>query len=135
MIQGTGSNVGKSVITAAFCSYFRQEGFRVAPFKSQNMSNNSFVTASGGEIGRAQAFQAQACGIEPAIEMNPILLKPSSQMGAQVVVLGKAVGVMTPREYHAFQPQLIGVIRDSLEKLSNQYDMRRHTTITRPVCC
>jgi adenosylcobyric acid synthase len=123
MIQGTGSNVGKSVIAAAFCSYFRQEGFRVAPFKSQNMSNNSFVTASGGEIGRAQAFQAQVCGIEPAIEMNPILLKPSSQMGAQVVVLGKAVSVMTPREYHAFQPQLIGVIRDSLEKLSSQYDI------------
>ena len=123
MIQGTGSNVGKSVITAAFCSYFRQEGFRVAPFKSQNMSNNSFVTASGGEIGRAQAFQAQVCGIEPAIEMNPILLKPSSQMGAQVVVLGKAVSVMTSREYHAFQPQLIGVIRDSLEKLSSQYDI------------
>ncbi len=123
MIQGTGSSVGKSVITAAFCGYFRQEGFRVAPFKSQNMSNNSFVTASGGEIGRAQAFQAQVCGIEPAIEMNPILLKPSSEMGAQVVVLGKSVSVMTPREYNAFQPQLIGVIRDSLEKLSSQYDI------------
>lgn len=123
MIQGTGSNVGKSVITAAFCSYFRQEGFRVAPFKSQNMSNNSFVTASGGEIGRAQAFQAQLCGIEPAIEMNPILLKPSSHVGAQVVVLGKPISVMTPCEYREFQPQLIGVIRDSLEKLSSQYDI------------
>ena len=123
MIQGTASNVGKSVITAALCSYFREEGFRVAPFKSQNMSNNSFVTAYGGEIGRAQAFQAQACGIEPAIEMNPILLKPSSEMGAQVVVLGKAVRVMTPGEYHEFQPHLIGVIRDSLEKLSGAYDI------------
>jgi adenosylcobyric acid synthase len=123
MIQGTASNVGKSVLVAALCSYFRQEGFRVAPFKSQNMSNNSFVTASGGEIGRAQAFQAQVCGIEPAVEMNPILLKPSSEMGAQVVVRGKALTVMTPREYHAFQPQLIGVIRDSLEKLSSQYDV------------
>ena len=123
MIQGTASNVGKSVIVAALCSYFRQEGLRVAPFKSQNMSNNSFVTASGGEIGRAQAFQAQVCGIEPAVEMNPILLKPSSEMGAQVVVRGKALTVMTPREYHAFQPQLIGVIRDSLEKLSSQYDV------------
>jgi adenosylcobyric acid synthase len=123
MIQGTGSNVGKSVVTAAFCSYFRQEGFRVAPFKSQNMSNNSFVTASGGEIGRAQAFQAQLCGIEPTIEMNPILLKPSSEMGAQVVVIGKPVSVMTPHEYHEFQPHLIDVIRDSLEKLSNQYDI------------
>ena len=123
MIQGTGSNVGKSVIVAGLCSYFRQEGFRVAPFKSQNMSNNSFVTTSGGEIGRAQAFQAQVCGIEPVIQMNPILLKPSSEMGAQVVVLGKPVSVMAPREYHAFQPHLIAVIRDSLEKLSSQYDI------------
>jgi adenosylcobyric acid synthase len=123
MIQGTASNVGKSVVAAAFCSYFRQQDFRVAPFKSQNMSNNSFVTATGGEIGRAQAFQAQVCGIEPAVEMNPILLKPSSEMGAQVVVLGKAVGIMTPREYHALQPDLMGVIRDSLEKLSNHYDI------------
>jgi len=123
MIQGTGSSVGKSVVTAALCSYFRQEGFRVAPFKSQNISNNSFATVSGGEIGRAQAFQAQACGIEPAIEMNPILLKPSGEMGAQVVVLGKPVRIMTPREYHEFQPRLIDVIRDSLEKLSSQYDI------------
>jgi adenosylcobyric acid synthase len=123
MIQGTASNVGKSVVVAALCSYFRQQGFRVAPFKSQNMSNNSFVTSSGGEIGRAQAFQAQVCGIEPAVEMNPILLKPSSEMGAQVVVLGKAVSVMTPREYHAFQPQLLGIIRDSLQKLERECDL------------
>jgi len=123
MIQGTGSGVGKSVITAALCRYFRQEGFRVAPFKSQNMSNNSFVTFTGGEIGRAQAFQAQACDIEPTIEMNPILLKPSSEMGAQVVVLGKAIDVMKPQRYHEYQPYLIGVIRDSLEKLSRQFDI------------
>ena len=123
MVQGTGSNVGKSVIVAALCSYFRQEGFRVAPFKSQNMSNNSFVTVSGGEIGRAQAFQAQVCGTEPTVEMNPILLKPSGEMGAQVIVLGKSVSVMTTREYHAFQPQLLGVIRDSLGKLSSKYDI------------
>lgn len=123
MIQGTGSNVGKSVITAGLCSYFRQQGFRVAPFKSQNMSNNSSVTVTGKEIGRAQAFQAQVCGIEPTVEMNPILLKPSSESGAQVVVLGKPVGMMTPREYHAFQPDLLGVIRDSLQKLSSCYDI------------
>src|SRR6202140_3073713 len=106
MIQGTGSGVGKSVITASLCRYFYEEGFRVAPFKSQNMSNNSYVTATGGEIGRAQAFQAQMCGIEPTVEMNPILLKPTSEIGAQVVVLGKALKVMAPREYHEFQPQL-----------------------------
>jgi adenosylcobyric acid synthase len=123
MVQGTGSNVGKSVIVAALCSYFRQEGFCVAPFKSQNMSNNSFVTVSGGEIGRAQAFQAQICGTEPSVEMNPILLKPSGEMGAQVIVLGKSVSVMTTREYHAFQPQLMGVIRDALGKLSSRYDV------------
>lgn len=123
MVQGTGSNVGKSVIVAALCSYFRQEGFRVAPFKSQNMSNNSFVTASGGEIGRAQAFQAQMCGIEPTVEMNPILLKPSSELGAQVVVRGKSLCVMTAREYHQFQPRLIGIIRESLETLCRECDI------------
>ena len=123
MVQGTGSYVGKSVITAALCRYFREEGFRVAPFKAQNMSNNSFVTLDGGEIGRAQAFQAAACGIEPAVEMNPILLKPSSDHTSQVVVLGKPVGAMNAREYHQYQPQLAGVVRKSLEQLSDQYDI------------
>jgi adenosylcobyric acid synthase len=123
MIQGTGSYVGKSVVTAALCRYFRQEGFRVAPFKAQNMSNNSFVTAGGEEIGRAQAFQAQACGVEPTVEMNPILLKPSTETGAQVVVLGKAVRVMSAREYHDHQPGLVDIIRDSLAKLSAQSDI------------
>lgn len=123
MIQGTGSYVGKSVVTAALCRHFRQQGFRVAPFKAQNMSNNSYVTPEGREIGRAQAFQAQACGIEPSVEMNPVLLKPASDTGAQVVVLGKAVKVMNPREYHAHQPHLIDVIRASLEKLSRENDI------------
>lgn len=123
MIQGTGSYVGKSVVTAALCRYFRQEGFRVAPFKAQNMSNNSYVTAEGGEIGRAQAFQAMACGIEPTVEMNPILLKPSSDMGAQVIVLGKAIKVMGPREYHDCQPHLLGVIRECLDRLSQRNDI------------
>jgi adenosylcobyric acid synthase len=122
MIQGTGSHVGKSVITAALCRYFREEGFRVAPFKAQNMSNNSFVTADRKEISRAQAFQAAACGIEPAVEMSPILLKPSSDHASQVVVLGKPVGVMNAREYHQYQPQLVGIVRQSLEQLSEQYD-------------
>jgi adenosylcobyric acid synthase len=123
MVQGTGSSVGKSVITAALCRYFREEGFRVAPFKAQNMSNNSFVTPDGREISRAQAFQAAACGIEPAVEMNPILLKPSSDHMSQVVVLGKPVRAMTAREYHAYQPNLVRVIEESLEHLSKRYDI------------
>lgn len=123
MIQGTGSYVGKSVVTAALCRYFREEGFRVAPFKAQNMSNNSFVTPEGGEISRAQAFQAAACGIEPAVEMNPILLKPSSDHTSQVVVLGKPVGVMRAREYHEYQVQLVAIVRQSLQHLSEQYDI------------
>ena len=123
MIQGTGSYVGKSVVTAALCRYFRQEGFRVAPFKAQNMSNNSYVTTDGGEIGRAQAFQAQACGIEPRVEMNPILLKPSSEIGAQVVVLGKVAKVMSAREYHQNQPRLLGVIQSSFQRLSQENDI------------
>jgi adenosylcobyric acid synthase len=123
MIQGTGSYVGKSVVTAALCRYFRQEGFSVAPFKAQNMSNNSFVTADGGEIGRAQAFQAQVCGIEPAVEMNPILLKPTAEAGSQVVVLGKPVGVMGAREYHGYQPRLLEIIRTSLTKLAEKHDI------------
>jgi adenosylcobyric acid synthase len=123
MIQGTGSYVGKSVVTAALCRYFRQEGLRVAPFKAQNMSNNSFVTTEGGEIGRSTAFQAQACGIEPHVDMNPILLKPSTEIGAQVVVLGKAVKVMSAREYHQYQPHLLGVIRESFQRLLQEHDV------------
>lgn len=123
MVQGTGSYVGKSVIAAALCAYFRQRGFRVAPFKAQNMSNNSFVTADGGEIGRAQAFQAQVCGIEPSVEMNPILLKPAAEKGAQVVVLGKPAGVMAASEYHAFQPRLREIIQSSFNTLSSQFDL------------
>jgi adenosylcobyric acid synthase len=123
MIQGTGSYVGKSVVTTALCRYFRQEGLRVAPFKAQNMSNNSYVTLDGGEMGRAQVLQAQACGIQPQVEMNPILLKPGSDMGAQVVVLGKAIKVMSAREYHEYQPQLLGVIRESLDALLRGHDI------------
>jgi adenosylcobyric acid synthase len=123
MVQGTGSYVGKSVLTAALCRYFYRQGYRVAPFKSQNMSNNSFVTPDGGEIGRAQAFQAAACGIEPAVEMNPVLLKPSSDLGSQVVVLGKAVGHMRVHEYHAYQKQLRPVVSQAFEKLAESYDV------------
>ena len=123
MVQGTGSYVGKSVVTAALCAYFREKGFGVAPFKAQNMSNNSFVTVKGGEIGRAQAFQAMACGVEPTVEMNPILLKPCTENSSQVVVLGKSLCVMNAREYHAYQPELLPIIRRSLESLSANYEI------------
>jgi len=123
MVQGTGSYVGKSVLAAALCRYFRQQGYRVAPFKAQNMSNNSFVTPGSGEIGRAQAFQAACCDIEPAVEMNPILLKPASDLGSQVVVLGRPVGHMRAREYHEYQAKLVGVIEDSFNKLAAMYGL------------
>ncbi|HTU42400.1 MAG TPA: cobyric acid synthase [Candidatus Aquilonibacter sp.] len=123
MVQGTGSYVGKSVVTAALCRYFFRQGYRVAPFKAQNMSNNSYVTADGGEIGRAQAFQAAACGIEATVEMNPVLLKPSSDMGSQVVVLGKPVAMMRAREYQQYQSQLIPIVQYSFEKLASEYDV------------
>jgi adenosylcobyric acid synthase len=123
MVQGTGSYVGKSVLTAALCRYFYRQGYRVAPFKAQNMSNNSFVTPDGGEIGRAQAFQAAACGIEPTVEMNPVLLKPSSEMGSQVVVLGKPVRHMGVREYHEYQKELRRIVSRAFEKLAETYDI------------
>jgi adenosylcobyric acid synthase len=123
MVQGTGSYVGKSVVTAALCRYFYKQGYRVAPFKAQNMSNNSYVTRDGGEIGRAQVFQAAACGLEPTVEMNPILLKPSSETGSQVIVLGKPVAHMRAREYHRYQSELVATLRQSFESLAANYDV------------
>ena len=123
MIQGTGSHVGKSLLTAALCRIFTQDGFRVLPFKAQNMSNNAFVTKEGGEIGRAQAEQAHACGVEPSVLMNPVLLKPTTDVGAQVIVLGNAVGTMTAREYQAFKPQARNTIVRSLRQLMDRADI------------
>jgi adenosylcobyric acid synthase len=123
MIQGTGSHVGKSVITAGLCRILKQDGFRVAPFKAQNMSNNSYVTRDGGEIGRAQAVQAEASGIEPSIHMNPILLKPSSDLGAQVIVHGKPVKTMQAKEYQFHTSTFINQVRESLNYLMNQYEV------------
>lgn len=123
MIQGTASSVGKSLMVAALCRIFRDEGFSVAPFKSQNMALNSYVTPDGREIGRAQAVQAEAARIEPSVEMNPILLKPEPEMRSQVVVLGKPFGSMHWGEYSAMLPALKETIRDCLDTLIARSDI------------
>jgi adenosylcobyric acid synthase len=122
MFCGTASDVGKSVITAGFCRMLLKRGIAVAPFKSQNMSLNSCVTPEGGEIGRAQAVQAQACDIRPHTDMNPILLKPNSDTGSQVIVQGRPVGNMKVREYDAYKPGLLETIRECYERLRQAYE-------------
>ncbi len=117
MFQGTSSNAGKSVLTAALCRILQQDGVAVAPYKSQNMSLNSFVTRDGKEMGRAQVVQAQACRLEPDARMNPILLKPNSDTGAQVIVLGKAIGNMNVTEYIDYKPQAFAVAKQALDEL------------------
>src|SRR4029077_8042574 len=110
MIQGTASSAGKSLLATALCRIFHQRGLRVAPFKSQNMSLNSSVTPEGGEIGRAQAVQAESAGIPSWVRMNPILLKPERNSRSQVVVLGKPVGSMSAQEYQEYKPELRRII-------------------------
>ena len=122
MIQGTSSNAGKSVLTAAFCRILLQDGIRVAPFKSQNMSLNSFIARDGGEMGRAQVVQAQACRLEPESRMNPILLKPCSDTGCQVLVRGKPVGNMRVAEYVAYKPQAFDAAKECYESLAAEFD-------------
>ena len=107
MVQGTMSNVGKSLVTAGLCRVFRQDGYKVAPFKSQNMALNSFITADGLEMGRAQVMQAEAAGIEPDVRMNPILLKPTNDVGSQVIVNGEIRGTMSAADYFAYKHNLI----------------------------
>ena len=107
MIQGTMSNAGKSLLAAGLCRVLKQDGYRVAPFKSQNMALNSFVTKDGLEMGRAQVVQAQAAGVEPDVRMNPILLKPSSDVGSQVIVNGEVRGQMKASEYFRTKRQLV----------------------------
>ena len=123
MVQGTCSNAGKSVIAAALCRIFRQDGYRPAPFKAQNMALNSYVTADGLEMGRAQAMQAEAAGIPPDVRMNPILLKPASDTGSQVIVNGKVSGTRTAREYWAEKQSLRPVVRAAFDSLSAEYDV------------
>jgi adenosylcobyric acid synthase len=124
MVLGTSSHVGKSVLTAALCRIFAQEGYRVAPFKSQNMSLNSAVTPDGLEIGRAQALQAEAAGILPSVRMNPILLKPSGDMTSQIVVLGKIWGKLSASDYHLRRVnELLPIVRESYETLASQNDI------------
>jgi len=123
MVQGTASSVGKSVITAALCRILRQDGWSVAPFKSQNMSLNSFVTSSGGEMGRAQVVQAEAAGVEPTVDMNPILLKPESDNRSQVVVRGKPLRRLSARAYDAQKPRLWSVVTAALARLRRAHEI------------
>ncbi|MEJ5366029.1 MAG: cobyric acid synthase [Desulfosoma sp.] len=123
MFLGTGSDVGKSILAAAFCRILKQEGYHVAPFKAQNMALNSFITPEGGEMGRAQVVQAEAAGIPPHVDMNPILLKPTSSMGSQVIVLGKAVGTFSAKEYYAYKKKLVPVVREAFRRLAARYDV------------
>jgi adenosylcobyric acid synthase len=123
MVQGTASSVGKSLIVAALCRIFHREGLSVAPFKAQNMALNSFVTPDGGEIGRAQAVQAEAAGLEPHVDMSPILLKPEGGMRSQVIVLGQPLGRMTWAEYQQRKPEFVRIIADSLQRLRARHDL------------
>lgn len=123
MIQGCGSNVGKSMLVAGLCRAARRRGLSVAPFKPQNMSNNAAVTVDGGEIGRAQALQALACGLEPVTDMNPVLLKPESEVGAQVIVQGKRLTTARARDYAALKPKLMVYVQQSFQRLRAAHDL------------
>ena len=123
MFQGTGSDVGKSLIVAGLCRLLANRGLSVRPFKPQNMSNNAAVTADGGEIGRAQALQARAARVAPSVDMNPVLLKPQSEVGSQIVVQGRVIGTAKAREYQARKPQLMAYVLDSFAKLREQCDI------------
>ena len=123
MIQGTMSNAGKSLVTAGLCRVFKQDGYKVAPFKSQNMALNSFITKEGLEMGRAQVMQAEACGIEPSVNMNPILLKPTNDVGSQVIVNGEVLGNMNARDYYKRKTELIPHIMEAYNNLAKEYDI------------
>ena len=123
MIQGTMSNVGKSLLTAGLCRIFKQDGYRVAPFKSQNMALNSFITQAGGEMGRAQVVQAEAAGITPDVRMNPILLKPTTDVGSQVIVNGVVQGNMQAAEYYHKKREYVSAVLEAYDSLAAEYDI------------
>jgi adenosylcobyric acid synthase len=123
MLQGTGSHVGKSLLVAGLCRSFAKRGLRVRPFKPQNMSNNAAVTADGGEIGRAQALQARACGVPPSVHMNPVLLKPQTEVGAQVIVQGRVLGNYDARAFFDFRPKLMPCVIESFEKIGRESEL------------
>jgi adenosylcobyric acid synthase len=123
MLQGTGSNVGKSLIVTGLCRAFTRRGLKVRPFKPQNMSNNAAVTPDGGEIGRAQALQARACGVAPSVHMNPVLLKPQTETGAQVIVQGRVFATCAARDYAKLKPALMPYVLESFAQLSSEVDL------------
>ncbi|MCD8364436.1 MAG: cobyric acid synthase [Clostridiales bacterium] len=123
MIQGTMSNAGKSLLAAGLCRIFKQDGFSVAPFKSQNMALNSFVTEEGLEMGRAQVMQAEAAGAEPSVQMNPILLKPTNDVGSQVIINGEVLGTMDARDYFQYKKKLVPDIMRAYRALDEAYDI------------
>lgn len=123
MIQGTASSAGKSILVTALCRIFKQDGYSVAPFKSQNMALNSWVTREGGEIGRSQVVQAEAAGVEPVVDMNPVLLKPEADHKSQIVVLGKAVTTTSAKDYYRYTPNLLETVSGALERLRAKHDI------------
>ncbi len=123
MVQGTASSVGKSTLVAGLCRLFAQDGWRVAPFKAQNMALNAAVTPNGGEIGRAQAMQAQAAGVTPTVEMNPILLKPEGHARSQVIVMGRPLATMEAQEYYRHRTGFLDIVQQALQKLREEYDL------------
>jgi len=122
MVQGCTSDAGKSTVVAGLCRILQRRGTKVVPFKPQNMALNSAVTVNGGEIGRAQAVQAMACGLEPHTDMNPVLLKPNSDIGAQVIIHGKALKEMDAKTYHAYKQEAMGAVLESHQRLREAYD-------------
>ena len=122
MIQGTGSHVGKSIMVAAFCRILKQDGYNVAPFKSQNMALNSFITSDGKEMGRAQVVQAESAGLAPDVDMNPILIKPNTDIGAQIIIHGKVYNNMSASRYHGFKKHALPFVRESFERLKERYE-------------